>query len=379
MSLKPLLSTSFPVLVVSLLVISLSACGMLGDRRDTAHHGATSGRALEVPPDLLPPEVDATYRIPARGDGRVSAVEAERRQQPSGILGAGVSADDTVAEVAPRELGDVSVRRDGAVRWLEIRAEPEQIWPSLRAFWQAQDFGLRRDEPRIGIMETDWKETRLGAPVTGFRATLSRTLGTLYDAGLRDQYRVRLERESEGVTALFLSHRGVESVATTQEGAGMRWVPRPADPELEAEMLTRLLVFLGQEDAAARTALDAADHGTQIREREVDGQPGIELSGEFTSVWRRVGLALDRAGLLVDDQDRSRRVFHVTYNPDTATQSGFFSRMFRRETLDAGARFQIHLVQEGDWTRVTVRSREGELLRAPEARNVLVRLQEELR
>jgi outer membrane protein assembly factor BamC len=384
MSLNKLLSKSLAGITVPVLILSLTACGMLGDRRDSAHQGATSGRALDVPPDLLPPEVDATYRIPAREDGRVSAVEAERRQQPGGILGAGSPADPAVAsgQVAPSELGDVSIRREAGVRWLELRAEPEEIWAALRGFWGQLGYELERDEPRLGIMETEWLERRAGVEVGGFRGVLSRSLGTVYDAGYRDQFRIRLEREAEGVTALYLSHRGVEQVPTTAEGSGLRWVGRPSDPELEAEMLTRLMIYLGQDEGSARAALTVDDEAPRMREREEDGQPGIELRGEFTQVWRRVGLGLDRAGLLVDDQDRSRRIFHVTFNPDmTDTRSeGFFGRMFRRDPVGAGDRYQIRLVQQEDgWTRVTAHTREGDLLNARDARRVLDLLFDELR
>jgi outer membrane protein assembly factor BamC len=380
MSLNRVSSTSLAGILFSVLVLMISGCGLLGDKRDTAHEGATSGRALEVPPDLLPPELDATYRVPAREDGRVSAVEAEQRQQPSAILEARPAAAPEA--VALREVGQMTVRREGNVRWLELGAAPADLWQSLRDFWREQEFELVRDEPALGIMETEWKETGAGVPITGVRGQLARALGTLYDAGTRDQYRIRLERESEQVTNLYLSHRGVDQVIDEERG-GLRWGVRPSDPGLEAEMLTRLMVHLGREEGEARDIVNlAADEGPHLREREVDGQPGLELRGQFGQVWRQVGLGLDRAGLLVDDQDRSVGIFHVTYSPDatrTRSERGFFSRLFRRDRVGGDGRYQIHVAQEGDWVRVTARDREGNVLRPSDAASVLDLLADELR
>jgi outer membrane protein assembly factor BamC len=380
MSLNPVSLTSLAGILLSVLVLTLSGCGLWGDKRDTAHEGATSGRALEVPPDLLPPELDATYRVPAREDGRVSAVEAEQRQRPSGILEARPA---PVPEgVALRQVGQMTVRREGNVRWLELGAAPADLWQSLREFWREQGFDLTRDEPALGVMETEWKDTAAGVPVPGVRGRLSRALGTAYDAGTRDQYRIRLERESEQVTNLYLTHRGVDQVIDEDRG-GLRWGVRPSDPGLEAEMLTRLMVHLGREEGEARDIMNlAADEGPRLREREADGQPGLELRDQFAQVWRQVGLGLDRAGLLVDDQDRSAGIFHVTYSREAArarSDGGFFSRIFRRDRVGGDGRYQIHVAQEGDWVRVTARDREGNALRASDAASVLDLLADELR
>ena len=45
-----------------------------------------------------------------------------------------------------------------------------------------------------------------------------------------------------------MSHRGVEEVYTSQQQDRTVWQPRPADRELEAEMLSRILVKIGYDD-----------------------------------------------------------------------------------------------------------------------------------
>jgi outer membrane protein assembly factor BamC len=50
----------------------------------------------------------------------------------------------------------------------------------------------------------------------------------------------------------------MEEVYTSSAKDDTRWQPRPADPELEAEMLRRLMVRLGSEEKRAEAALVAA-------------------------------------------------------------------------------------------------------------------------
>jgi outer membrane protein assembly factor BamC len=57
-----------------------------------------------------------------------------------------------------------------------------------------QRLRLKRDDPTIGIMETDWVENRADIPQDGLRGILKKYLDILYSAPTRDKFRVRLER-----------------------------------------------------------------------------------------------------------------------------------------------------------------------------------------
>ena len=72
----------------------------------------------------------------------------------------------------------------------------------------------------------------------------------LYSAPTRDKFRTRLERSADGnSTEIYVTHYGVEEVAvggtTASSSNAYIWQRRPANPELEAEMLNRLTVYLG--------------------------------------------------------------------------------------------------------------------------------------
>ena len=123
-------------------------------------------------------------------------------------------------------------------------------------FWISNGFALKRDDPTIGIMETDWVENRADIPQDGVRALLKKYLDILYSAPTRDKFRTRLERTADGKrTEVYLSHSGVEEVAAGGTSASSTniyiWQRRPPNPELEAEMLNRLTVYLGASEKRA--------------------------------------------------------------------------------------------------------------------------------
>lgn len=372
-------------LPIAAFALVLAGCGTPGGPAEGPRYEAatptTTDKSLELPPNLIAPGTDRAFRVPDMPGERVSARELERDPGRS-------QQTVTDATVVLPESPEVQLRRDGQLRWLRIEAPPEALWPRLREFWREQNLTLARDEPTVGIMETEWAENRAGIPLGATRGLLQRALGAVYDAGTRDQYRLRVER-SNGATEIFISHRGAVERGDA-EGQGSRWFITEPDPELEAEMLNRLLVFLTRGETGAMVSADPVVDLEQTGLAELverDGHLVLALRGEPDTLWRRLGFALDRSGLMVDEQDRGEGIFFVTYRPDIADpdleRPGFFGRLFGADDDEARARmderFQIRLIENGRDVQVEVLSIEGERLPTPDERFVLELIQPQLR
>jgi outer membrane protein assembly factor BamC len=222
------------------------------------------------------------------------------------------------------EIDDARIERGDGQRWLVIAMKPEETWPRLRDFWISQGFAIETEEPDIGILETDWAEEHTSLPAGFLKRAVQRVSDALYGVAIRDQYRTRIERGAEpDTTEIYISHRGAEQVvvgnethAAQVEGLGKTvWQPRPNDPGLESEMLSRLMVFLGadQERAYAVVAASTSPDPRARLVREDDGTTALVLGDGFSPAWRRTSIALDRAGFTVEDRDRSRGLFFVRY------------------------------------------------------------------
>ncbi|WP_051443447.1 outer membrane protein assembly factor BamC [Curvibacter gracilis] len=355
-----------PCSLLSLLSLSvaLSACSSLESDKIN-YKSATKAPTLEVPPDLTQLSGDTRYALGGGSSVSATGFQAAMGKQP-------VSAIQTAAS----SLGDVRVERSGNQRWLVVKRSADQLWTPVHDFWVENGFSLVTEDSRLGIMETDWAENRAKLPQDWIRNTLGKVIDSLYDTGERDRFRTRLERAADGSTEIYISHRGMVETYTTnnKDTAQTAWQPRPADPELEAEFLRRLMVKLGggtAEQARAQTA--AAAPAPLARAAQVNNLPVVQMDEGFERAWRRVGLTLDRTGFTVEDRDRAKGLYFVRYiapNPDKKEPS-FIGKLFSSsDTNTAPVKYQIAVRSEGNNTTVSVLDANG----APETSSTAQRI-----
>jgi len=335
---------------------------------------------LDVPPDLTQLSGQSRY-------GQSSTVTA------SGMAAAGAPtapAADTGTSVAAPQAGLIKLERSGQSRWLTVALPPEKVWEQVKAFWLEAGFELPVDQPQAGILETSWSENRAKLPQTGVRQLLGGILDSLYDTGERDQYRTRIERTAQG-SEIYITHRGVMEIFTDARKEQTRWVGRPADRSLEAEMLSRLMLKLGatkeaaaavKADGAAAPAAAPAAAAAPARVRlQADG---ISLAADdgFDTVWRRVGLALDRGGFTIEDRDRSQGVYEIRLAPGddpSASKPGFFSRLFGGSNANDGlTRYRVQITATGGGSTIAVLNTKGQPESSDAGRRITKQLLEEL-
>jgi len=372
---------------LSLVALSLALGGcstsMFEGKRIDYKSARQIERPLEVPPDLTAPRRDDRFAVPdtaGTGIATYSAYEADRAGRSTVASGSSevLAGSDTMR-----------IERAGSQRWLVVGGNAAELWPKVKDFWLEMGFILNIDSPEIGVMETDWAEDRAKIPQDFVRSTIGRVLDGLFSTPERDKFRTRFEQGKDaGTLEIYVSHRGMIEIYPTEAKDSTIWQPRPADPELEAEMLRRLMVHLGAEEARAEAALVAPAAPERARVvSAADGQAALQVEEPFDRAWRRVGLALDRIGFTVEDRDRAQGLYYVRYvDPDADNRSpnkGFLSRLaFWRsddKPAQAGSEYRLRVEGQGDASRVSVLSREGGVDNSDTARRMLGLLQQQLR
>ena len=267
---------------------------------------------LEVPPDLDGIDTADSLRVPG-GKGRISAAE-------DAALG---------SRVLPQRL-DLRLRRDGSLVWLAADVSPVALWPHIQEFLRRGGFAIAENDPTHAYVETAWRERRL------------RVAGEGDYARLRTRLRIRLEREPDAVTNLFLSARDAGY-------AHGEWRLLPPDVGFERRMLLRFRDYLaaGREAASPRMA-SLEDVKTALDIDNVAGAAVLTVGQRYSRAWRRVGGAIERAGLRMLGADRSRGIYLVGY-------AGGADRARSIDGAAAGAgALQLHLLAKGNRTLVTV-------------------------
>lgn len=286
---------------------------------ESDYKGASRSKPLEVPPDLTASPVSDAYSIP--GNTSYSTYSQAQEGQEVGV-----------EKVLTNPEG-VRLEKAGAQRWLVVNAPAEKIWPVIREFWTDQGFAVRSENPQIGVMETEWIDAE------AIKKDDSGNIGDKFDKWLdklsgfadKKKFRTRLDRGDEAnTTEIYMTHRSVNSApddgknrVQTQLGeidtgyrAGAKTLAEAdaRDAELDAELLRRLMVKLGVEEQKSKSILAQAVTPKRAEVvKEADGSATLMLNDAFDRAWRRVGLALDRVGFVIEDKDRSNGIFFVRY------------------------------------------------------------------
>ena len=376
---------SIRVSVCVLACVALAACsGFELPTKKVEYKSAGKLAPLEVPPDLTRPTGDERFMVPesARGAATYSAYQRERGGR-SEVVGTG--------GMLPVQ-DSARVERAGTQRWLVVQGQPEQLWPVVKDFWQEIGFIVNVEMPEAGVMETDWAENRARIPDGIIRNTLGRVLDAVYSTSERDKFRTRLERGAQpGTTEIYISHRGMEEVYTTfsvETGTGKdtKWQPRPASPELEAEMLRRLMVRLGVQEERAKSVVASANAPQRaVLHKRPEGS-ALALNEQFDRAWRRVGLALDRVGFTVEDRDRSKGLYYVRYiDPEidnkSAENRGWLSRFkfWGSNDKEKKEQYRVLVKDAGERAEVNVLNKEGAMEQSATANRILTLLYDQLK
>ena len=341
--------------------ILLAGCSSTQEYKGV-YENKTDDRPLEVPPDLTQPDIQPGMRLP----------QLASQQSNLNISG---------GKVAPLQYGKARLVRENSMRWMEVATPIDELWGSAAYFFRSLGFKITREDQSLGVMETDWLENRVDIPTNW----VAKIFNKLYDSGLMDRYRIRLERaeSNEQHTLVFIAHRGLKEVYGEEE-QGLAdtkgWVARESDPELETEMLQRFAMYLG----GAKTEL--AKQAEQIKQQaefaviaQQDGLSVLKIDEGFARGWRRVGLALDRIGVLIEDRNRSKGAYFVKLSEELLKEeTGLFAKLFSGKSEEIPSQFIFRLIEKDGQTLVAVFDRKGTAVSSKLAERILNQIKSQL-
>ena len=291
---------------------------------------SSKAEKLQLPPDLSEYETSDTYNVPGAATSYTD-FENQRNRKIEKV------------ELLKDPEG-IKLVKSGNFRWLIVNKSPDKIWPHLEDFWYEQGFNMKKTNRRLGIMETEWTTPENIEEELGIADTFDSWLDSLSGEDEKTKFRTRLENGSQtNSTEIFISHRkrdGVNTEAQQRIARALEGTYNPStvysipeyksdddpkepvpsgdieltevDMQINAEIMRRLLVFLGMQDLEAKKTIEKPQVIVKAKIVNDNGK-AIELYEPFDRSWRRVSIALDMIGFLTEDRDRSKGLYYVTY------------------------------------------------------------------
>ena len=331
---KTFISTSL-ALTASFIIAGCSSSDLsLPDNR-IDYRAVKSGNPLELPPDLVGNTADTQRAISEIRSTQDVTLSAYAKQSNS---------RNPVANVLP-QYDDVRMERMGDQRYLIIKAEPDRVWKKTMQFFQDNGLGIEKSDPNTGIIETVWAENRADIPESFIRNLLKKAMDSLYSSPTRDKFKARLERHSQSETAIYLTHTGMVDQESGSDGEFHTWVMRPRDPEIEAEMLARLMTTLGG-DASKAKALAQVQGGSETTLQAIIQNNTLRANRSSDFVWMQVGNVMDTGSYQVESMDAAQRSYVVVWRDPAKAPSRWQKAAFWRNHDIPAERFTVSVADQ---------------------------------
>ena len=238
----------------------------------------------------------------------------------------------------------IKVIKSGNMRWLVVPARQNEVWPVVEKFWEDLGFNIASSK-KTGIIETEWvSESEIKKNDDDALGKIDTWLDQLANTSTKRKFRTRIEDGVEDkTTEVYLSQRSLLKGLEDHKGRKERHYDGTFNPdtrykiqeyksdskdvdeklesnykdddlEIQYELLRRLMVRLGASDLTAKTSLDNAEEIKQAELVQEDGYKSILLNDSYGRSWRRLSLAIDMVGFLVEDKNRSSGIFYIKYS-----------------------------------------------------------------
>lgn len=344
----------------ALIAAAFVIIGCQGDG-DLRYLDASVGGRLDLPPDLIARESESGFDLPETFSGD----------------------DKTVRNKVPVLANVESLRIDGSenFHWLSVEEPVDNIYQLVKDFWASEGYRLTLDEPVIGIMQTEWVLKEVGSTEQS-GSWIQRLLASDNLSAVQDQFKTRIERGQDGRNRIYIAHRGAEYnyVLDKKEGSSplndagsdtdSQWRTRQPDPELEIEMLSRLMIYLGLQKSQVDQQLANVKLFKPRAFMQLDveeNSPFLIIKDPYHIAWNRVYHILERLNFEIVSSQFKEGVFEdvgvfvvkIKVN-DSKEKAGLFSLGSAGEPREQEI-FLILSKENHEMTRVEIENEKGEI------------------
>ncbi|MFT6806628.1 MAG: outer membrane protein assembly factor BamC [Glaciecola sp.] len=363
----------FSLIAILLTIVALVIVGC-GSTQDLRYLDSRAAEQLEIPPDLTVRNSANDIALPVNFS---SDVDASKPLKSIPVL---------------LKVDSLQLEGQADFHWLSVDEPVDNLFQLVKEFWSSEGFEIEIDEPAIGVLQTAWIYEKEGTDKSDANF-LMRLFSSNELSATQNQFRTRIERDTgTGKNHIYISHRGtayqhIFQTKQTEDEKQNDWELVPPNGEFEVEMLSRLMIYLGVQQAEIDQQLDNIKVFTPLTSIYADyskNETYLLVKDIYSKTWYRTLHQLDRMGIEVvssniDSGIVTEGLIRVKTNvEEEITEGGFFS--FGSETKVVKKQVVLVLTEEfHNVTRISMVRPDGEIENSPAGIELITLLQQFLK
>ena len=289
MNKKITIVTLFSILLTGCSGVSNYAKNILSDPRNeklvykTEEDYSSSQIDLIIPPDLTQPNTQRSLSLPDI-----------------------VRDDSSKLFTVDTELDNIKIFRQGQSMFLSVSTTDKiTLWNNIKSFWLTEGFQILNEDITIASIRTNYLENLSEAQLGTVQRVVGRYVPLLVSPETRDSYSTRLIRKENGYD-IVVTHYGKEFMSDGD--TEFRWQNRPRDIEFENEMISRMYMYLGGDEAREAGYVVAKLNRTTNKVLLSSDEKGFQtlfVPDTYERVYPKIISSLDKLGINILSQKPS--------------------------------------------------------------------------
>ena len=253
------------------------------------------------------------------------------------------------------ELEGIKLFKQGQDMFLSVQTEDKiLLWERIKSFWLEEGFQILSEDLTISSMRTNYLENLSEVQLGIIQRYVGRYVPLLVSPETRDSYKTRIVKKENGFDVL-ISHYGKEFMSDGD--TEFRWQNRPRDKEFQNEMISRMYIYLGGDEAKNSGYIVARTTGIRKTVSIYTDEKGLQtlfVPDIYERVFPSVVSSLDILGVKIIEKDQTSGLIKVSLDDKEKEAKGFLSSLFGSDSsevmnikVDAGG-------ETGESTLITI-------------------------
>ena len=238
---------------------------------------------LIIPPDLTQPNTERSLSLPEI-----------------------VKNDSEKLFTVDTQLDNIKIFRQGQSMFLSVSTTDKiLLWNNIKSFWLTEGFQILNEDITIASIRTNYLENLSEAQLGTVQRVVGRYVPLLVSPETRDSYSTRLVKKENGYDVV-VTHYGKEFMSDGD--TEFRWQNRPRDIEFENEMISRMFMYLGGDEAREAGYVVANINRTTDKVLLSSDDRGFQtlfIPDIYERVYPRIISSLDKLGINILSENSS--------------------------------------------------------------------------